>query len=206
MTSLDALPDTLWPPVFKLRPGATLSDDADFFTFCRDNAPWEFERGPKGELVIKMPTGGRSGKRSALLSFQLVRWAIEEGTGEYFDSSTGYIFDNGSIRSPDVSWVRRTRLDTLSDEQKESFLPIVPDFVVELRSKTDRISDLREKMEEYASLGVGLGVLLDPDARRAEVYRPGRPVDVLADPHSIDCGPDLPGFVLDCAAIFDVTL
>jgi Uma2 family endonuclease len=208
MTALEptTLPDTLWPPIFKLRPGAALSDNDAFFTFCQDNTPWEFERGPQGELIIKMPTGGKSGARSLRLSMLLGIWALQEGSGSAFDSSTGFTFSNGAIRSPDVSWVKKEKLAELTEEQKETFLPVVPDFVAELRSKTDRLTDLKKKLTEYIAVGVRLGVLLDAEKRIVYVYRPGSPVQTLTDPTTVDCAPELPGFLLDCAAIFDTTI
>jgi Uma2 family endonuclease len=190
----------------KVRPGLRLTDPDEFYDFCQENAPWEFERSCKGELIIKMSTGGKSGKRNALLNFQLVRWALEDNTGDFFDSSTGFELTNDAMRSPDASWVKKERLARLTEEQKEKFLPVIPDFIAEIRSKSDRITMCLEKMEEYQELGVSLGVLIDPIARKAYLYRPGAEPILLDDPRTVDCSPELPGFLLDTAAIFDTDI
>lgn len=204
-TAVESVP-SLFPLLFKIRPGARLSDPEDFFLFCQDNAPWEFERSAKGELVIKMPTGGESGARNLQLSMLLGIWALADGTGMGFDSNTGFELPGGALRAPDAAWVRKDRLAALTLEQKRKFLPLSPDFVVELRSDTDRLTDLQAKMQEYIDAGVALGILLDPDQRRAWIYRPGAAPVECDDPATLDCAPELPGFVLDTRALFDVAL
>lgn len=198
-------PETIWPLSFRLRPGLRITEPDDFYLFCQDNAPWEFERTARGELIIKMPAGGLSGKRNALLNYQLVAWALHYG-GSYFDSNTGFELPGGAMRAPDAAWVRADALAGLTAEEKEKFLPVVPDFVVELRSRTDRRDDLTAKMQEYCEAGVRLGLLLDPEERRVHVYRPDTEPTVLDDPATIDCSPELPGFVLDVKAVFDLTV
>lgn len=198
--------ESLWPLIFRMRPGSRLTDPDDFYAFCQDNAPWEFERTAKGELIVKMPTGGESGGRNALLNYQLVGWALRDATGVSFDSNTGFELTGGAMRAPDAAWVRKSRLALLTAEQKKKFLPLAPDFVVELRSETDRLSDLKDKLAEYISEGVRLALLLDPILRKVHVYRPNQAPFVLDDPDTIDCSLELSGFLLDVKTIFDTAL
>jgi Uma2 family endonuclease len=208
-TTLEAPPDepvSVWPLVLRYRPGLNLADRAEFFDFCQDNAPWQIERNPQGEIVVKMPTGGESGNRNFELTTQLGIWTRADGTGRGFDSNTGFDLPNGAMRSPDAAWVRKTRLEALTPEQKRKFLPLTPDFVVELRSETDSRRLLQDKMAEYIENGAALAILLDPIARRTWVYRPGTEPMEQVNPLTLDCSPDLPGFVLDVQAIFDAEI
>ena len=141
--------------------------------------------------------------RSGELFLQLRRWADQDGSGVVFDSSTGFELPSGAIRSPDVAWVKRARLAALTPEQKERFLPLCPDFVIELRSPSDRLALLQEKMSEYASNGAQLGWLIDPTTRRVFVYRPELEPEVLQDPLVLRGGPALPGFVLTLQPIWE---
>ena len=208
-TTLEAPPDepvSVWPLVLRYRPGLNLADRDGFFAFCQDNAPWQIERSPKGEIIVKMPTGGESGNRNFELTTQLGIWTRADGTGRGFDSNTGFDLPNGAMRSPDAAWVKKARLEVFTAEQKRKFLPLTPDFVVELRSETDSRKALQEKMEEYVHNGARLALLLDPLSRRAWVYRPGTAAVEYQDPLLLDCSPELPGFVLDARAIFDANL
>ncbi len=129
-------------------------------------------------------------------------WARRDGAGVIFDSSAGFLLPNGAMRAPDAAWVLRSRLEPLSAEAKERFIPLTPDFVVELRSPSDRLADLERKLEEYRSQGARLGWLIDPQERRIHVYRPGRPPEVLDDPAEVSGAPELPGFLLDLEPIW----
>lgn len=203
---LPAEPARVWPILLHYRPGLDLSDPKQFFAFCQDNAPWQIERTPEGGIVVKMPTGGESSHRCLELSVQVALWSRQDGTGKAFDSSGGFDLPNGAMRSPDAAWVRGERLQALTAEQKRGFLPLAPDFAAELRSETDRLKDLQEKMEEYIGCGVRVALLLDPFERRVWVYRPGVAPLVLENPARWDGAPELPGLLLDLAAVFDATL
>jgi Uma2 family endonuclease len=180
---------------------AAMSRD-QFFDFCRRNPDVSFERTAEGDLVITTPAGSDAGRRNMELSLQVALWSKNDGTGVAFDSSTGFWLPNGAMRSPDASWVRRERWDALSRTEQKKFAPLAPDFVVELRSETDRMAHLRDKMQEYAENGVRLGWLIDPVDRRVEVYRPGRARENLEAPTQISADPELPGFTLDLSAIW----
>lgn len=192
------------PTPFVLQGGsgiAGMSRD-QFFEFCQLNPDLRIERTAEGDLVIMTPAGSESGRRNFSLALQLGRWCERDGTGIGFDSSAGFWLPNGAERSPDASWIRRERWDALTADQREKFAPLAPDFVIELRSRTDRLAHLRDKMKEYADNGVRLGWLVDPVDRRVEVYRPGAEPVVLDDPQTVSGDPELPGFTLELKPIW----
>lgn len=189
----------------RLRPGVDLTSLEGFGVFCADNPELRIER-RRGDVVVAMPTRGLTGARNALLAMSLGVWALANAEGIAFDSSAGFALDDRSVLSPDAAWIRRTRLASLSDRERAGFLPLAPDFVVEFRSETDRRAALQEKMEAWRANGARLGVLLDPEERRVHLYRPDAEPVVLDDPAAVDCSPELPGFVLDVRALFDLTL
>ncbi len=176
--------------------------DEQFYQLCQDNEDLRLELTAEGELIIMPPTGGITGSRNADATTQLTIWAKKDGTGLSFDSSTMFILPNGAKRSPDASWVRRERWGALSDEGREKFVPLCPDFVLELRSPSDSLSFLQDKMDEYISNGARLGFLLDPNAKRVYVYRPGQPIESLDNPRTVSGDPVLPGFVSDLKDIW----
>ncbi len=157
----------------------------------------------EGELVIMPPTFGESGRRNFKITTRLGVWAEADGTGEGFDSNTGFVLTNGATRAPDAAWVAKARWEALPlTVREQEFVPLAPDFVVELRSNTDRLSTLQAKMREYLDNGVRLGWLLNPRDKTAEIYRIGRDVEVLSDPASLSGEDVLPGFTLDLAPIW----
>jgi len=167
-----------------------------FARLCQENPDLRLELTAQQELVIMPPTGSKTGWRNSTLTHDLVAWAKTDGTGLTFDSSTLFTLPNGAKRSPDASWVRRERWDALTEEQQEGFAPLCPDFVVELRSRPDRLSDLHDKLQEYIDNGARLGWLIDPLDKRVYAHRPGQPVESLDDPATLSGDPTLPGFVL----------
>lgn len=189
------------PLLVRLCPVITMTEE-QFFEFCRINRDLRIERTAKGDLELMAPTGGGSGDRNAVLTYLLTGWALQDSTGRVFDSSTGFTLPNGATRSPDASWVRGERLVVLTPEQRERFLPLCPDFVVELRSPSDGLASLQRKMQEYIENGALLGWLLDVPNRRVHVYRPGAQVELLEDPPRLSGEPELPGFVLDLRMVW----
>lgn len=151
------------------------------------------------------PTGGESGKRNADLTTDLNIWNRQTKLGIVFDSSTGFKLPNGAERSPDTSWVKLDRWNTLSSEQRQKFVPLCPDFAIELRSETDSIKTLREKMREYLDNGLRLGWLIDPKTQSVEIYRPGQGVETLKSPSTLSEEDVLPGFVLNLQLFFGST-
>jgi Uma2 family endonuclease len=172
-----------------------------FNDLCRKNPDLRLELTSNGELVVMAPTFSISGKRNGELFYQVCHWNKQTKLGEVFDSSSGYDFTaiGGGKPSPDVSWIEKSRLEGISLEQ---FCPVVPDFVIELRSTTDNLIDTQKKMVEYQRLGVKLGLLVNPQNKQVEIYRLGKEIEVLEFPMSIDCDDILTGFVLSLAEIW----
>jgi Uma2 family endonuclease len=167
-----------------------------FERLCRKYENLRLELTSTGELIVMPGTGGETGLRNADLTYQLRAWTKTDRTGVCFDSSTIFALPNNALRSPDASWVRLDRWDALTQRQRERFPPLCPDFVVELRSRTDRLPVLFRKMSEYMANGASLGWLIDPSTRTVYVYEPDAEVVVLENPESVS-GPLLPGFTLN---------
>ena len=174
--------------------------DEDILVLARENPGYQFERSATGELVVT-PTGSDAGRRTAELVAQVAAWNRMTGGGVVFDSSTGFRMPDGSLLSPDASWVRRDRWGALTPRERAGFAPLCPDVVFEVRSESDRVSDLQAKMRAYLGNGAGLGVLIDPEARTVSVYRPHREATKLTNPSNLPLDPELPGFILDLEAI-----
>ncbi|NJM78252.1 MAG: Uma2 family endonuclease [Acaryochloridaceae cyanobacterium RU_4_10] len=171
-----------------------------FWQLSLTNRDIRLELTAQGELIVMPPTGWESGKHNANLTTDLNIWTRKANTGVAFDSSTGFTLPNGAVRSPDVAWVASERLIALNPDP-EGFLPLAPDFVIELRSATDRLKPLQEKMREYQANGVRLGWLLNPQDHTVEIYRAGKEVEVLKSPKSLSGEDVLPGFVLELEGI-----
>jgi Uma2 family endonuclease len=172
-----------------------------FDRLCIDNPDLRLELSSNKELIVMPPTFSISGKRNLNLGSQVYVWNERTNLGEAFDSSSGYDFTaiGGGKPSPDVSWIEKSRLEGISLEQ---LCPVVPDFVIELRSTKDNLSPLQQKMREYQRLGVKLGLLINPKDQQVEIYRPGQEPELIESPESIDCGEIMPGFVLSMSRIF----
>lgn len=174
-----------------------------FEEIVRDNPEYSFEQTARGELVVVPPTGGTSGRRNSSLTGQLDAW-VEQNLelGEGFDSSTLFVLPNGAKRSPDLSWIRRERWESLSQGQQDGYVPLCPDFVVELRSPTDSLEELQAKMHEYMSNGARLGWLIDPLSLQVFIYRQGRAVETVSSPSMLFGEDVLPGFTLNLNRIW----
>jgi Uma2 family endonuclease len=192
-----------WNPALplKLAPLVTLDDD-QLLEFCQLNRDLHIERDAEGVLVLTAPVGGASSARNLELCRQLGNWTKRDGSGIAFDSSVGFILPNRAMRSPDASWVRRQRWEALTAAQREKFVPLCPDFVVELRSASDRLSTLQRRIRELMRNGAQLGWLIDAQRRVVHVYRPSESVQTLLAPSSASAEPLLRGFVLDLEPIF----
>jgi len=174
----------------------------EFFRFCQANRELRIERSAKGEIIVMSPAGGYAGFQSGQVFSQLSTWALKDGTGVAFDSSAGFLLPNGAMRSPDASWVRLARLKKLSRREKERFIPLCPDFLIEVASPSDQISDLRQKMKEYQDSGLPLGWLILPASTQVEIYTQSG-VELLASPQTVTADPALPGFTLELASIWN---
>ncbi|MCY4658321.1 MAG: Uma2 family endonuclease [Acidobacteria bacterium] len=178
------------PPVVRL-------DEEQFYDLCRLNRELRIERLAGGGLRLMPPAGGDTSRRNAEIGRQLGNWARRTRTGTSFDSSCGFVLANGAIRSPDASWVRRERLAALTERQRSRFLPLCPDFVVDLRSPSDSLPVLQDKMREYIDGGTLLGWLIDPAHREVFAYRPGVAVERLRAPEHLSADPLMTGFRLE---------
>ncbi|MFM6246097.1 MAG: Uma2 family endonuclease [Dolichospermum sp.] len=176
--------------------------DEQFFQLCQNNRELRFERNANGELIIMPPTGGETGNRNGRITQQLMNWTDADGTGIAFDSSTCFKLPNGADRSPDASWIKLERWDTLTNEEKQKFPPICPDFVIELLSPSDSLKTTQEKMQEYIANGVRLGILINRKSRQVEIYRPGKEVEILDSPATVSGEDVLKGFILNLGMIW----
>ncbi|MGB5593911.1 MAG: Uma2 family endonuclease [Crocosphaera sp.] len=176
--------------------------DEQFYRICQDNRDLRFERNSHGDLIIMPPTGGETGERNSEINFQLRLWNKQYKLGKVFDSSTGFILPNGANRSPDASWISLEKWQSLTSEKRQKFLPLSPYFVIELRSPSDSLKSLQEKMIEYIDNGTKLGWLINRQDKQVEIYRQGKELEILNN-SQILLGEDvLTNFVLDLALIW----
>ncbi len=189
------------PVVLQLQPAIALTED-QFYEFCQLNRDFRIERNAMGELVIMPPTGSETDERNFNLVGQLWVWTKQDVTGVGFGSSGGFTLPNGAVRSPDAAWIKRDRWEAIPVEQRKRFAPICPEFVIELRSESDNLRILQDKMQEYIDNGTQLGWLIDRKQRRVFIYRPNIAVEVLDNPKTLYGEPLLPGFVLDLSQVW----
>jgi len=192
---ISPIPQDIWP--FTVNFKSIRLTAAQFEQLCRDNRDLRLELTSKGELIVMPPTGSRTGQRNFSLTSQLGTWVQKNGTGVGFDSSTGFTLPDGAIVSPDGSWIRRERWNALTEVEQEGFAPICPDFVIELRSPSDHLSLLQNKMQEYIKNGALLAWLIDPLTRHVYIYRPDHDMEVLDDSETVSGEPLLSGFILN---------
>ena len=190
------------PIVLKLGPLIELTEE-QFADFCGLNRDLHIERTATGELEIMSPTNWQTARKNSKLTTQLENWCETDGAGIAFDSSTGFTLPNGAKRSPDASWILKSRMAELSPDRLRGLAHICPDFVVELRSESDSLDTLQAKMQEYMDNGARLGLLIDPRNMRVHIYRPGQAVEILEEPDNVPCKPVLRGFTLNLQPIWD---
>lgn len=199
-TQTPVVTETL-PMVLKMQPDIIMTDD-QFFDFCKLNRDFRIERNQFGDLLIMSPTGSETDERNFNLIVQLGIWTKKDGTGVGFGSSGGFTLPNGAVPSPDAAWIKKEKWEAIPTEQRKKFAPICPDFVVELRSETDNLKTLQEKMEEYIENGVKLAWLIDRKQQKVYIYRPSQPVEELDHPQTLNGEDILPGFILDLREIW----
>ena len=190
-----------WHPlVMRLSPPFELNADT-FFDIAQANQDLRLELSARGELIVMPPAGGRTGNRNAELTYQFVAWNRQNKGGKIFDSSTGFRLPSGAVRSPDISWVSKVKLETLTYEQMEKYPPLCPEFVLELRSPTDRLEAVKDKMQEYMENGAELGWLIDPIEEKVYIYTSGT-VEEHEHPQEVRGTGVLEGFVLELSEIW----
>jgi Uma2 family endonuclease len=188
-----------------LRPAIELTDE-QFFDLCQINRDLRLERTAEGDLIIMPPTGSRTSNAIRTSKGNSISGRSGTVLARLFFSSGGFKLPNGAERSPDASWISRSRLIDLTPEQQQRFLPLCPDFVIELRSPSGSRGDIKARMDEYIENGARLGWLIDPETRRVHIYRPGRVVEILEAPWQVSGDPVLSGFVLDLREIWEATI
>ncbi|MBZ8178513.1 Uma2 family endonuclease [Oscillatoria salina] len=176
--------------------------DEQFYQLCQNNRDLKFEKTSNGELIVMPPTGGNTGRYNLKITQQLANWSDLDRTGVAFDSSTGFQLPNGAYRSPDAAWISLAKWNRLSPEQQDKFPPICPDFVIELRSPSDSLKSLQEKMQEYLDNGTLLGWLINRQNREVEIYRFRQAKELLNSPRTLSGEDILPNFVLNLEAIW----
>jgi Uma2 family endonuclease len=176
--------------------------DEQFEQLCAKNRDLRFERTAKQELIVMSPTGGGTGKRNSDILTDINIWNRQQKLGVVFDSSTGFKLPNGAIRSPDVAWITNAKWEQIEPAAQDKFIPLSPDFLIELRSPSDNLKQLRAKMEEYRENGTRLGWLINRQDKQIEVYRLGKKKEVLDNPNQLSGEDVLSGFILNLAAIW----
>ena len=185
-----------------LNPIIKLTEE-QFYQLCQENSELKLERNAKGELIVMPPTGGETGRSNVKAIVPLAIWNEQTQLGEVFDSSTGFTLPNKANRSPDASWVEKSRWEALTPEQREKFIPLCPDFVIEILSPSDSLSKTQEKMQEYIDNGCRLGWLIKRKKQEVEIYRPGKEMEVLKSPPTLYGEDVLPGFTLNLQRIWE---
>ena len=185
----------------RLRTETPMTDD-EFMVFCAANEPLQCERDANGEIIVMSPTGTVGGQIESRVFTYLAIWAIADGRGEAFNASTGFKLPNSSVRAADAAWMSSRRWNTLTEAALKGFAPICPEFVIEIRSQSDRLQPLQGKMQEWIANGAELGWLIDPQEKTVTIYRAGQEPDSLFDPTSVQGDGPVAGFELVMAKIW----
>jgi Uma2 family endonuclease len=176
--------------------------DEELMRFCAANEMVRVERDANGELILMSPTGTGTGRTNSELNLQLALWARETNSGATFDSNAGFTLPDGSMRSPDAAWIAWPRWNALTKEEQDGFAPICPEFVIELRSPSDSLSELQAKMRLWVANGAEVAWLVDPSRKTVEVYRPGREAEVLEGGSAVEGDGPVAGFVLELGRVW----
>jgi Uma2 family endonuclease len=176
--------------------------DQEFLRFCKENEPMRCERDANGEIILMSPTWSEASSKNSYLNYRLMKWAEETDSGITFDSSGGFTLPDGSVRSPDAAWVSWQRWNALSDEQRHGFARICPQFLIELRSESDRLPDAAEKVRIWMENGAEVACLIDPQEKTVTIYRAGQEPERLVDPTSVQGDGPTAGFELVMARIW----
>jgi Uma2 family endonuclease len=186
----------------RLRTAAPMGD-LELMRFCAANETLRVEREPNGEILVMTPAGLKTSKMNLRIGRLLDEWAEADGRGIATDSNGGYTLPDGSMRAPDAAWVSNERWEALSDEDQARFAPICPDFVIELRSPSDNLSDLYKKMEQWIVNGAEVAWLIDPIEKSITIYRPGDEPEHLALPTSVQGTGPIAGFELVMSRVWE---
>jgi len=191
--------DALLPATLTAQP----MTDEEFMALCSERPELHFEMTTEGELIVMAPTHSDSGASNFEVAGQLRQWARKDRRGIGCDSSTGFVLPNGARRSPDASWTLKTRVAELGEKKRNSFWHLCPDFVIEVRSATDRLKPLQAKMLEYISQGAQLGWLIDSANRSIEIYRPNGQIEKRTGIDTLEGEGPVLGFVLHLSRVWN---
>ncbi|MBM3735773.1 MAG: Uma2 family endonuclease [Acidobacteria bacterium] len=194
-----SIDDSLLPATLTAGP----MTDEEFAAFCSEHPDLNFEMTAEGVILVMPPTYSSNGVRNSLINNQLGTWARIDRRGVTPDSSTGFMLPNGARRAPDAGWIAKSRIPAAGSVERDRYWRLSPDFVIELKSSTDRLHILREKMEEWIANGTSLGWLIDPEARTVEIYRAGRGPEILKNPDRVHGEGPVEGFTLDLTEVWD---
>ena len=183
-------------------PGQLALDREAFFAFCQANPDLRIERDGSGKVIVMAPVGSETSGRNASLTAQLYNWTKKNGAGKAFDATGGFELPNGATRNPDAAWIPFEKWNLLPAQKRRKFAPLCPDFVLELRSETDRLPALLDKMKEYVANGAKVGVLIDPLEGKAYVFRPAREAEILNRPATLSAEPEMPGLIFDLGDVW----
>jgi len=184
------------PLPIKIVPAAPLTDD-EFLAFSRANEPYRFEKNANGEILVMTPVGNRGDEREIDLAAELRMWARATGRGRVNGANAGWNLPDGSTKSPDASWTSNEQLARFTPEEQEGYLPICPEFIAEMRSHSDSLAALKEKMDLWMANGARLGWLIDPYSATATIYRPGQQPETLQEPEVLNGEGPIAGFRLE---------
>jgi Uma2 family endonuclease len=176
--------------------------DEELMRFCAENDALRVERDVNGELIVMSPSGSGTGQKNSDLIYQLTAWARETNSGATFDSNAGFTLPDGSMRSPDAAWIAWPRWNALTKQEQDGFAPICPEFVIELRSPSDSLTELQAKMRLWIANGAEVAWLVDPSRKTVEVYRPGREAEVLEGGSAVEGDGPVAGFVLELGRVW----
>jgi Uma2 family endonuclease len=188
------------PPV-RIRQERPMTDD-EFMRFCAANEPNRFERDANGEIIVMSPSGMEGGGLELDVAAELRNWAREDGRGKAFGRSAGVKLPDSSVRAADAAWVSWPRLNALTPRQRKGYAPVCPEFIIEVRSETDRLPPLQAKMEQWIANGVELAWLIDPIEKSVTIYRPNEEPEHLTDPTSVQGTGPVSGFELVMSRIW----
>ncbi len=186
--------DQMFPISLKINTKSWTNDE--YFDFCQKHQDLRIETNKYGDLMIMPPTGGETSDRNTEIIRQLANWGKENKKGKVFESNVEFELPSGAKKSPDASWILKERYFALTQKEREGFPPICPDFVIELRSKSDRLKPIQDKMAEYIENGVRLGWLIDPYQKQVHIYRKSGEIEILENPKTVSGEDVLEGFVL----------
>ena len=185
----------------RIRPSVPMTDD-ELLQFCAKNDMVAIERESDGDIVVMSPSGSETSGSNSEINLELGLWNRRAGHGIVFESNAGFSLPDGSMRSPDASWLPLSKWNALSRVDKRRYAPVCPEFVIEMRSPSDSLNELQRKMEMWIRNGALLAWLIDPQEKAVTIYRPGQKPERLDTISQVSGEGPVAGFVLPLDRIF----